>query len=153
MAILGILSDTHGLLRPEALELLSGVDLIIHAGDIGAQKVIDQLADIAPVLAIRGNVDKGEWSEAYPDDRHVEVEGKQIYVLHNRRDLNFNPESKGLDVVISGHSHKPLIETIDGVLYVNPGSAGPRRFTLPIALAKLEIVGDSVAAQIIEIRI
>lgn len=136
---IGIISDTHGLLRPEATRLLAGVHHIIHAGDIGRPEVIADLARIAPVTAIRGNVDSGDWAAAYPTTARVTLGGRTIFVLHNLKELDVDPAAEGIDVVVSGHSHRPKTETIDGVLYLNPGSAGPRRFTLPIALATLEL--------------
>ena len=137
--MIGIISDTHGLLRPEALEQLAGVDRIIHAGDIGGTGVIAGLRELAPTTAIRGNVDTGRWAKAYPHTVRLTLAGRSIHVLHNRNELDFDPAAAGIDVVVSGHSHRPKIETVGGVLYLNPGSAGPRRFTLPIALATLEV--------------
>lgn len=137
---IGVISDTHGLLRPEAEHRLAGVSHIVHAGDIGRLDVLAGLSRIAPVTAIRGNVDVGPWAEPYPDTTLVRLGGRAIYVLHNILDLRLDPGAKGVDVVISGHSHRPRIETIDGVLYLNPGSAGPRRFRLPITLAVLELL-------------
>ena len=139
---IGVISDTHGLLRPEAEQRLAGVAHIIHAGDIGRPEIIDRLRRIAPVIAIRGNVDKGHWAENYPETETVSLGGHSIHVLHDIHDLQLDPVSHGVDVVISGHSHKPLIETVDGVLYLNPGSAGPRRFNLPITLATLDLTAS-----------
>ncbi|WP_407181478.1 metallophosphoesterase family protein [Bradyrhizobium sp. STM 3562] len=136
---IGVISDTHGLLRPEAVQRLAGVAQIIHAGDIGRPEIIAELRRIAPVIAIRGNVDTGHWAEGYPETRMVKLGGRSIYVLHDIHQLQLDPASSGVDVVISGHSHRPRIETIGGVLYLNPGSAGPRRFNLPITLATLEL--------------
>jgi uncharacterized protein len=136
---LGIISDTHGLLRPEAEQRLAGVAHIIHAGDIGKPDVIVRLARIAPVTAIKGNVDTAVWAEAYPETTTVTLGGRRIYVLHDLQDLQLDPVSSGIDVVISGHSHRARIESEQGVLYLNPGSAGPRRFKLPITLAILEV--------------
>lgn len=141
---IGIISDTHGLLRPEAVDALRGVDHIIHAGDIGRPEVIDGLRALAPTTAVRGNVDRGEWAAAYPQTAFVTLGGRSLYVLHNRAELDLDPAAAGIDVVVSGHSHQPKIETVDGVLYLNPGSAGPRRFTLPIALATLELLADAM---------
>jgi uncharacterized protein len=138
---IGIISDTHGLLRPEATERLAGVHYIIHAGDIGRPEVISELRKIAPITAIRGNIDRGEWAAEYPHTALVKLGGRSIYVLHNLKELGLDPTAAGIDVVVSGHSHRPKIETVGGVLYLNPGSAGPRRFTLPIALATLELTG------------
>ena len=137
---IGVISDTHGLLRPEAECRLAGVAHIVHAGDIGRPDVIAALGRIAPVTAIKGNVDIGPWAEHFPDTALVRLGGRVIYILHNLRDLRLDPATCGLDVVISGHSHRPQIDAIDGVLYLNPGSAGPRRFRLPITLAVLELI-------------
>ena len=136
---IGIISDTHGLLRPEACERLAGVDHIIHAGDIGRPEVIAGLREIAPTTAIRGNIDTGRWAKDYPSTARLKLGGQSIYVIHNLKDLDLDPAAAGIDVVVSGHSHRPKIETMGGVLYLNPGSAGPRRFTLPIALATLAL--------------
>ena len=141
---IGIISDTHGLLRPEAVEALIGVDHIIHAGDIGRPEVIEGLRALAPTTAVRGNVDRGEWADAHPQTEVVTLGGRSFYVLHNLDELDLDPVAAGIDVVVSGHSHRPKIETVDSVLYLNPGSAGPRRFTLPIALATLELGRDAM---------
>jgi hypothetical protein len=145
---IGIISDTHGLLRPEAADRLADVHHIIHAGDIGSPEVITCLRRIAPTTAIRGNIDRDEWARNYPDTELVKLAGRSIYVLHNLKELNLDPVVSGIDIVVSGHSHRPTIETIDGVLYLNPGSAGPRRFTLPIALATLELTDNGVQPRI-----
>jgi putative phosphoesterase len=141
---IGIISDTHGLLRPEAIELLAGVQHILHAGDIGRAEVISELRKIAPTTAIRGNVDHGAWAADYPYTARLKLGGRSIYVLHNLNELDLDPAAAGIDVIVSGHSHRPRIETIGGVLYLNPGSAGPRRFTLPIALATLDLGGETL---------
>src|SRR6476620_11304388 len=138
---IGVISDTHGLLRPEAERELTGVNHIIHAGDIGRPGIVDNLRRIAPVTAIRGNVDSGERAREYSDTKLVRLAGKSIYVLHDLKTLPADPGA-GIDVIVSGHSHVPKIDTIGGVLYLNPGSAGPRRFKLPITLATLEITPD-----------
>ena len=148
---IGVISDTHGLLRPEAVAALAGVAHIVHAGDIGGPDVIAALRRLAPVTAIRGNIDTDDWARDYPDEAVVELAGRSIYVLHNRNELALDPAASGFDVVVSGHSHKPKFETVDGVLYLNPGSAGPRRFTLPIALATLELTNEAVQPRIHEI--
>jgi uncharacterized protein len=135
---IGIISDTHGLLRPEAERRLAGVNHIVHAGDIGRPEIVDALRRIAPVTAIRGNVDSGEWAREYADTKLVSLAGKSIYILHNLNTLHINARA-GIDVIVSGHSHVPKIQSIDGILYLNPGSAGPRRFKLPITLATLEV--------------
>jgi putative phosphoesterase len=137
--LIGIISDTHGLLRPEACARLAGVEHIIHAGDIGRPEVIAGLREIAPTTAIRGNIDAGRWAKGYPHSARLKLGGRTIHVLHNVKELDFDPAAAGIDVVVSGHSHRPKIETVGGVLYLNPGSAGPRRFTLPIALATLSL--------------
>ncbi|MFT5173187.1 MAG: putative phosphoesterase [Gammaproteobacteria bacterium] len=150
---IGVISDTHGLLRPEAIEHLRGSDLIIHAGDIGSIEVISELKKIAPLKAIRGNIDKGAWADHFADLEVVEVHGKYLYVLHNLNDLDLDPVAAGFDVVICGHSHAAKIETVDGVLYLNPGSAGPRRFKLPVTLATVSITLSGVSAQVHELPI
>ncbi|UFZ03243.1 metallophosphatase family protein [Bradyrhizobium ontarionense] len=139
MLRLGIISDTHGLLRPEAMRSLAGVDHVIHAGDIGRPDIVEQLRLIALVTAIRGNIDTADWAKAYPETDSVHLEGRTFFLVHDVHDLTINPAEAGIDVVISGHSHRARVETIDGVLYLNPGSAGPRRFKLPITLATLDI--------------
>lgn len=151
--VVGVLSDTHGLLRPEALNHLNGVDRIIHAGDIGSPNVLEKLQTIAPVDAVRGNNDKGAWAEAIPETLFLEIRGHRIHVLHDLNQIDLSPSAAGMSVVISGHSHKPVVEEREGVLFINPGSPGPRRFRLPIALAKLYIAAESVRAEIIELRI
>ena len=139
MLKIGIISDTHGLLRPEAEQRLAGVAHIIHAGDVGRADVLAALRQIAPVTAIRGNVDTGEWAKDYPDTLTLRLGERSFYVLHDLGELQIDPAARGIDVVVSGHSHRPRVETIDGVLYLNPGSAGPRRFKLPITLATMEL--------------
>jgi len=148
---IGVISDTHGLLRPSAAAALADVDHIVHAGDIGAAEVIEGLQKIAPVTAIRGNVDSGDWARAYPETALLRLGGREIFLLHNLNDLDFDPAAHGIDVVVSGHSHRPRIAQENGVLYLNPGSAGPRRFTLPIALATLALSDAALAPQIHEI--
>jgi putative phosphoesterase len=143
---IGVISDTHGILRPEAEQRLAGVAHIIHAGDIGRPEVIHRLRRIAPVIAIRGNVDKGPWAENYPDTETVRLGDQSIHILHDIQDLQLDPAACGINVVISGHSHRPLIETTGGVLYLNPGSAGPRRFNLPITLATLDLTASGPKA-------
>jgi uncharacterized protein len=148
---IGVISDTHGLLRPEALNALRGSQHIIHAGDVGAPEILDQLAEIAPLTAIRGNVDKAPWARKLPETEVVELGGVSIYILHNLADLDLKPEAAGCKVVISGHSHVPKQETSNGVLYFNPGSAGPKRFKLPITVGKLVIEQGLVRGEILEI--
>lgn len=142
--LIGVISDTHGLLRPEAVQRLAGVAHIVHAGDIGRPEIVEELARIAPVTAIRGNVDTGGWAQAWPETRTLSLGGRTLYLLHDRNALRLDPVAEGIDAVISGHSHRPSVETVAGVLYLNPGSAGPRRFTLPVTLATLELGGDGL---------
>jgi putative phosphoesterase len=149
--LIGIISDTHGLVRPQAIEALAGVDMILHAGDVGKQEVLDTLKDIAPVVAVRGNNDKGDWAQTLPDWEVVEVGKVSIYMLHDVKEIDISPSGAGFHVVVSGHSHKPSIEEHRGVLYVNPGSASQRRFKLPVSLAHLQISGEMVHANIIEL--
>jgi uncharacterized protein len=149
----GLISDTHGLLRPEALVFLRGSDFIVHAGDICEARVLEELGRLAPVSAVRGNNDKGSWADAIPQTTVLQVDEVLIYVLHSLAELEVDPVAAGFHVVVSGHSHKPLIERRDGVLYVNPGSAGPRRFKLPIAVAELLVAGRSVDAKIVELEL
>src|SRR4051794_38050958 len=147
----GIISDTHALLRPAAIKQLSGADHIIHAGDIGAREVIEGLRRIAPTTAIRGNIDAGEWAKHYPETEIVLLGGWALYVLHNLKEIRLDPAASGFDVVVSGHSHRPKIETKNGVLYVNPGSAGPRRFKLPVAVATVTLSDRAILPRILEI--
>jgi uncharacterized protein len=149
----GIISDTHGLLRPEAVELLRGSEHIIHAGDIGAPEIVPELEKIAPVTAIRGNVDTQPWARKFAETEVVELDGLYIYVIHDVNAIDLKPRAAGFAAVISGHSHQPKQETRDGVLYFNPGSAGPRRFKLPISVGRLEIVNGEMSAEILEIRV
>lgn len=147
--IIGVISDTHGLLRHEALEALRGSEHIIHAGDIGAPEIVTELKKIAPVTAIRGNVDVQTWAREVPETEVVQLAGKTIYVIHDVNAIDLNPKAAGFNAVISGHSHKPKQEMKDGVLYLNPGSAGPRRFKLPISVARLAIRKQSLSAEIL----
>jgi uncharacterized protein len=153
MRRIGLISDTHGLLRPEALEFLRGSDFIVHAGDIGDAGVLRELERLAPLMVVRGNNDTGPWAQGIAETEVLRVEGVSLYILHDLAELAIDPKAAGHQVVVSGHSHKPLVEKRDGVLYVNPGSAGPRRFKLPIAVAELEIAGDSVKAKLVELRV
>jgi putative phosphoesterase len=139
MTLVGLISDTHGTLRPEAAAALAGVDRILHAGDVGRPEVLEALQAIAPVTAVRGNVDTASWAEKLPTDTVKWIDGFNIYMIHSRGEMKISPKAARMDVVVSGHSHKPLIETLDDVLYVNPGSAGPRRFTLPISVGFLRL--------------
>ena len=147
----GIISDTHGVLRPEALAALVGSDYIIHAGDIGDLAILEKLAEIAPVTAIRGNVDRETWARKIPATNVLEVGGISIYVLHNLSELDLKPDAAGFAVVVSGHSHVAKVDTKNGVLYFNPGSAGPRRFRLPVTIGRLTLTGGKVSAEILEI--
>ncbi|MBN1238959.1 MAG: metallophosphoesterase family protein [Gammaproteobacteria bacterium] len=149
--IIGIISDTHGLLRPEAKAALEGCDAIVHAGDIGKPQVLDELRAIAPVTAIRGNIDK--WALSMPDTEVLVIDGRCLYVIHDVNELDLDPQAAGFDAVISGHSHKPGIRYGDGVLYLNPGSAGPRRFSLPVALARLTLTREALQPRIIELTV
>jgi uncharacterized protein len=148
---LGVISDTHGLLRPEAVAALQGSDLIIHAGDVGNASVLDGLCDIAPTVAIRGNVDTGPWAMRLPLTDLVEVGELTFYVVHNIAELDLDPPTAGFAAVVFGHSHRPSIETRDGVLYLNPGAAGPRRFNLPVSLARVAVAGRELRPEIVEL--
>ena len=147
----GLISDTHGLLRPEAVAALRGVERIIHAGDIGGAGILAALEAIAPVDAVRGNNDTGAWAARLPTELTLDIAGFRVYVLHDLKELQSDPAVAGFRVVIAGHSHKPLVREQDGVLYVNPGSAGPRRFKLPVAVAYLQLVSGSATARIHDI--
>ncbi len=147
----GVISDTHGLLRPAAVEALRGVDQIIHAGDIGSRAILEELRRIAPTTAVRGNVDRDCWASSLPDTATAELGQSIIYVIHDLLELAIDPHEAGYVAVISGHSHRPSREWRDGVLFFNPGSAGPRRFRLPVALGFLTIAGNAVAADIVEL--
>ncbi len=135
----GLISDTHGLLRKEAAEALRGSELIIHAGDVGKPEILEGLRKIAPVVAVRGNVDTAEWAEALPETAVTKAAGAMIYVLHDVKALDLNPRAAGFQIVVSGHTHKPGKTEYEGVLYINPGSAGPRRFQLPVSVARLNL--------------
>jgi uncharacterized protein len=149
--LIGVISDTHGLLRPEAIAALRGSEHIIHAGDVGAAEIVEQLAAIAPVTAIRGNVDKAAWARRLPETEAVEIGGISIYVVHDLARLDLKPEAAGFKVVISGHSHVAKQVTRSGVLYFNPGSAGPRRFKLPVTVGRLAIESRIVRPEIVQI--
>ena len=150
--IVGVISDTHGLLRPEALAALQGSDYIIHAGDIDDPAILKKLAEIAPVTAVRGNVDRGAWAKKIPETNVLEIDGLDIYVLHDLNQLDLRPEAAGFAAVISGHSHVPKQEMKNGVLYFNPGSAGPRRFQLPVSVGRLLVEASKVRGEILQIR-
>jgi uncharacterized protein len=151
--IIGVISDTHGQLRPQAVDALAGVEQIIHAGDVGVAGILDELRQIAPVVAVRGNVDRGMWAASLPKTEVVQVEDALLYVLHDIAELDLDPAAAGFKVVIFGHSHRPLAEERRGLLYLNPGSAGPRRFHLPVTLAKLTIDRTGVSAEIIQLEV
>jgi uncharacterized protein len=150
---IGIISDTHGLIRPEAVKALAGVDMIVHAGDIGKPEILEDLRLIAPVVAVRGNNDTDDWAHALPETEVVEVGRIVLYVLHDIHALDLDPVAAGFDAVISGHSHQPAMARRGGVLFLNPGSAGPRRFKLPVSLAHLSIRGDALDAQLIDLPV
>lgn len=149
----GVISDTHGLLRPEALEALRRSDYIIHAGDVGDAAILERLAQIAPVTAVRGNVDHGVWANKLPETNALQVEGVSIYVLHILEKLDLKPEASGFAAVICGDSHVPKQETKNGVLYFNPGSSGPKRFSLPISIGRLVIEDGTVRGELVELEI
>lgn len=136
---IGLISDTHGLLRPEALDALQRSQLIIHAGDVGNPEILDALKTVSPVIAVRGNIDKGAWASALPQTSVIEAGSVLIYVIHDIHELDLDPAAAGFNIVVSGHSHKPDRKDVSGVLYINPGSAGPRRFRLPITVARLDL--------------
>jgi uncharacterized protein len=149
--LIGVISDTHGLIRPEVADAFSGVDLILHAGDIGTAEVIKELRSIAPIIAVRGNNDKGPWADRIPETEVVQIGNVSIYILHDLKAIDLSPGACGFQVVISGHSHRPSIETRGEVLFLNPGSAGPRRFKLPVTAARLTVDGSVVDGEIIEL--
>jgi uncharacterized protein len=147
----GLIADTHGLLRPEARAFLIGCDYIVHGGDIGEPRILDELAVIAPLIAVRGNNDTQPWAAHLPLTEMIRVGNVFVYVIHDLAELDIDPTAAGVRVVVSGHSHKPMIEERDGVLYVNPGSAGPRRFKLPISVGQITVSGSSVKAQLVDL--
>lgn len=147
--VVGVISDTHGLMRPQALDALRGSELIVHAGDIGSPAVLEALSAIAPVTAIRGNNDRDAWARKLPDTTAVEVEDTWLYVLHDVHELDLDPRAAGFAAVIAGHSHRPAISERQGILFVNPGSAGPRRFTLPVAVARLYVRAGTVRGELV----
>lgn len=151
--LIGVISDTHGLLRPEALKALRGSQHILHVGDVGDSEILDKLATIAPVTAVRGNVDKAAWARKLPETEVLEIGGISIYVLHDIAQLDLKPEAAGFKAVIYGHSHVPKQETRSGVLYFNPGSAGPRRFKLPICVGRLVVERSEVRGEIVQLQI
>jgi len=147
----GVISDTHGLLRPEALEALRASDLIIHAGDVGSAEVLDRLRDVAPTFAVRGNNDNGAWAAKLPRTADIDVGEIRVHVVHEIAHFNLKRQAAGISVVVSGHSHRPSAERRDGILYLNPGSAGPRRFTLPITVGHLSVSGSRVRSRIVSL--
>jgi putative phosphoesterase len=153
MSLVGLVSDTHGLIRPEALAALAGVERIVHAGDVGNAAVLERLREVAPVVAVRGNNDAGAWAAPLPATEVVEVGGALLYVLHDVNELDLDPAAAGFHAVVSGHSHRPRVERRDGVLFVNPGSIGPRRFTLPVSLALLRVEEGGLEARIVELEV
>jgi len=153
MKTIGVISDTHGVLRPEAAKALRGVDIIIHAGDVGRRDVLEALREIAPVFAVRGNVDYEMWAQTLPLTERVQVDQHLIFVLHDVHQLGLNIADQGIAAVISGHSHKPTVEHRHGVLYLNPGSAGPRRFHLPASVALIRVTARGLEPKIIELKV
>ncbi|HWT89290.1 MAG TPA: metallophosphoesterase family protein [Candidatus Angelobacter sp.] len=149
---IGLISDTHGLLRPEALDALHGSDLILHAGDVGKPEILDELRKLAPVIAIRGNVDTSPWAKKLKETELVETAAATFYLIHNINELNLVPSAAGIHIVLFGHSHQPAQYEKDGVLYINPGSAGPRRFNLPISLARLNLSKTPIEIEFVEIQ-
>ena len=151
--VIGVISDTHGLMRPQALDALRGSDLIIHAGDVGSPDVLEALRAMAPTYAVRGNVDGGAWAASLPVTELVQAGQVLIHVLHDVAELDFDPGEAGFAAVVFGHSHQPLIERRGGVLFLNPGSAGPRRFKLPIAVARIGLMGRELRPEIVELQV
>ena len=151
--VVGVISDTHGLLRPEAVDALRGADMIIHAGDVGNPELIDALRGIAPTFVVRGTIDKGNWADALPLTEVVEVGGRLFYVLHEISQLDFDPAAADFAAVVFGHSHVPSIETRAGVLFLNPGSAGPRRFKLPVTVAHIRVKNRQLRPKIVELHV
>jgi hypothetical protein len=151
MRRIGVISDTHSLLRPEALAFLQGCEHIVHGGDIGEARILEALAAIAPLTVVRGNNDTAPWAEKIRETERVEIAGVRLYAIHDLAQLDIDPAAEGIHVVVSGHSHRPLAQERGGVLYLNPGSAGPRRFTLPISAAELTIEGGKLVPRIVEL--
>jgi putative phosphoesterase len=151
--LIGVISDTHGLLRPEAMAALRGAEHIIHAGDVGSPEILENLAAIAPVTAVRGNVDKSAWARKLPETAVLELGGISIYMLHDLAQLDLKPKAAGFAAVVSGHSHVPKQEMRDGVLYFNPGSAGPRRFKLPVSVGRLIVQDSGVRGELVELAL
>ena len=151
--LIGVISDTHGLLRPEALRALAGVEHILHAGDVGDPDILTRLQAIAPLTAIRGNIDQGKACGHLPPIEVVELAGRSFYILHDAKQLDLDPSAAGFAAVISGHSHKPLVEWRKGVLFFNPGSAGPRRFQLPVTVGRIEIQDSTLIPSILDLQV
>lgn len=149
---LGVISDTHGLLRPQALVALAGSDLILHAGDVGGPEILGPLRELAPVHAVRGNVDRGAWAQELPGTEVVEAGGHLVYVLHILEELDLDPAAAGFSAVVTGHTHRPRSEVRGGVLYLNPGSAGPRRFKLPVTVARVRVSAAGLDPEIVELE-
>lgn len=153
MLRIGLISDTHGLLRAEALERLRGCQHIVHAGDIGGPEILERLARIAPLTAVRGNNDRHAWAQGLRDTELVELGARLVYVIHDRAELDVDPATAGIHAVVCGHSHRPSCETREGVLYVNPGSAGPRRFRLPVCVGELRVRGTKIEAELFQLSV
>ena len=151
--LVGIISDTHGLIRPEAVAALKGADLIIHAGDVGSPDVLDALRKLAPTFVVRGNIDKADWAGALPATTDVEIGGLMFHVLHDIAELDVDPAAVGYAAVVYGHSHQPSIDLRAGVLFLNPGSAGPRRFRLPVSIARVSVSGQQLRPEIVELQL
>jgi putative phosphoesterase len=148
--LVGVISDTHGLLRSQVFRVFRDVDLILHAGDIGSPEILKNLRSVAPVIAVRGNNDKGAWADRIPERKTTTVGDLRIYLIHDLKEIDIDPS--GYDAVVTGHSHRPSVERRDGILFLNPGSAGPRRFKLPISIARLTVRGGDMKVRLIELR-
>lgn len=151
--LIGVISDTHNLLRPEALAALAGSEIILHAGDVCRPEVLEELERVAPVVAVRGNNDRGSWTRALPLSRTLDIAGFRLHMIHDLKELAVDPRVEGYHAVLSGHSHQPRAQRRNGVLYLNPGSAGPRRFKLPVAVARLSVGKGGLRARIVELPV
>jgi putative phosphoesterase len=149
----GVISDTHGLLRPQATAFLRGCDHILHGGDIGGAQILEQLAALAPVTAVRGNNDTQAWAASLPDTRLLELAGVRFYVIHDLGELRIDPSAAAVRIIVCGHSHQPSLRECAGVIYLNPGSAGPRRFRLPVSVAEIRIDGASIAPRLVQLQL
>ena len=149
---IGVVSDTHGLVRPEAAAALRGASTILHAGDIGSVDVVRQLEAIAPVIAIRGNIDTGAWARVFPATNLVQIENIYFYIIHDVKELDIDPKAAGVNIIISGHSHRPKIECRDGITFLNPGSCGPRRFSLPVSLARIWLTDNRPVPELVDLQ-